>query len=197
MRSPASKAEETRQSTHTALVGLVRRSQSQALFWKALGDICIQPSVRPGRCPYGLAKQADSFTPVIVTFNEIWVEIIVRSGGKSGSHCCYYLRNTYVCQELLNAVNDHTMGSLKKQTFVSHSSGDQTPAPSRGSQAAPSEGFSGGSDFGLWFLPAGCMSPVFVCHAGEREIQGIHLGSVCKRRTLRMENVHLSRASGS
>lgn len=81
--------------------------------------------MRPGRCPYGLAKQADSFTPVIVTFNEIWVEIIVRSG----SHCPCYLWNVYVCQELLNAVSDHTTGSLKKQTFVSHSSGDQTPAP--------------------------------------------------------------------
>ena len=113
----------------TALVGW-QEGVSLALFWKALGDICIQPSVGPGRCPYGLAKQADSFTPVIVTFNEIWVEIIVRSGSKSGSHCCYYLWNAYVCQELLNAVNDHTMGSLKKQTFVSHSSGDQTSVPS-------------------------------------------------------------------
>lgn len=84
--------------------------------------------MRPGRRPYGLAKQADGFTPVIVTFNEIWVEIIVRSGSKSGSHCCYYLWTAYVCQELLNALSDHTMGSLKKQTFVSHSSGDQTPA---------------------------------------------------------------------
>ena len=72
----------------------------------------------------------------------------------------------------------------------------QSPAPTR-SQAAPSEGFSGGSDFGLWFLPAGCMSPVFGSHAGEREIQGMHLGHVCRRRTLRMENGHPSRASGS
>lgn len=85
--------------------------------------------MKPGRCPYGLAKQADSFAPVIVTFNEIWVEIIVRSGSKCGSHCCYYLWNAYVRQELLHAVNDHTMGSLRKQT-VSHSSGDQSPVPS-------------------------------------------------------------------
>lgn len=128
--------------------------------------------------PYALAKQTDSFSPVIVTFNEIWVEIIVRSGGKSGSHCCYYLWNVPVCQELLNAVNDHTMSSLKKQTFVSHSSEDQTPAhrpqAPTGSQAAPSEGFSGDYDFGLWFLPSGCVNRVLLCHSGERKTQGMH-----------------------